>query len=516
MPYQNIELFAGCGGFSLGLKASGFKLLFANELSPMAGETFSYNLLNENLFELASSNKTATNTLWINSQFPAQKLHERLKERPENASNGVYSDLSCDIWKNKLLVGDIANLINFFMENPGLEKKIKELDVEVISGGPPCQSFSSAGRREKENHKNKLPLQFAKFAGIVKPKFVLLENVKGITLAFKENGKKYFAWQEIAKAFAIEGFIPVCTLLNSKYFGVPQNRVRFVMIGIRRDIAMRLRKIIDQDYLDDAIKFYYNVQENSSKENHAIFKNIKLLNIEEAQNQLLFNGILLPQIINSEGNYYSTKDALNDLIGPKTKSKYLALLDSSFGEKENKSIENHVLRNHTERVKNRFMLYQNINQLKNGLKSKALNIIEGVNISEEEKNLVLENLLAVMKMQNIELKYSLRDLIDDVRTNKHSQRALIAELPSPAQMTIPDELCHYDIQHPRTLTVREIARIQSFPDWFTFKSKATTGGKKRAYEVPQYSQVGNAVPPLMAKAIGDGIVNALKLISSYG
>lgn len=516
MSYQNIELFAGCGGFSLGLKASGFKLLFANELSPMAGETFSYNLLNENLFELANSKNTATNTLWINSQFPAQKLNERLKERPENASKGAYSDLPCNIWENKLLVGDISNLINFFIENPSLEKKIKDLNVEVISGGPPCQSFSSAGKREKENLKNKLPLQFAKFSGIVQPKFVLLENVKGITLAFKENGEKYFAWQEIAKAFAKEGFIPVCTLLNSKYFGVPQNRVRFVMIGIRIDIAMQLRKFIDQDYFEDAIQFYCNVKENSSKGNNSVFKNIKLLNIEEAQNQSLFNGILLPRITNSDGNFYSTKEALNDLIGPKTKSKYLTLIDSCFGEKKNEGIENHVLRNHTERVKNRFMLYQNINQLKNGLKSKALNIIEGVSLSEAEESLVIENLNAVMKMQNIELKTSLRDLINNVRTNKHSQRALIAELPSPAQMTIPDELCHYDVQHPRTLTVREIARIQSFPDWFIFRSKATTGGKKRAYEVPQYSQVGNAVPPLMAKAIGDGIVNALKLISNYG
>ena len=101
----------------------------------------------------------------------------------------------------------------------------------------------------------------------------------------------------------------------------------------------------------------------------------------------------------------------------------------------------------------------------------------------------------------------LEALVESVRTTKHSQSALIASMPSPAQMTIPDEVCHYDPKYPRTLSVREAARIQSFPDWFVFKSKITTGGKQRAYEVPQYTQVGNAVPPLMAEIIAKKLKN---------
>ena len=92
----------------------------------------------------------------------------------------------------------------------------------------------------------------------------------------------------------------------------------------------------------------------------------------------------------------------------------------------------------------------------------------------------------------------------DHETGKHKQEAMIASMPAPAALSIPDDMCHYqeDQDCLRTLTVREMARIQSFPDKFTFCSKATTGGKSRRFEVPQYTQVGNAVPPLLGRALG--------------
>ena len=99
-------------------------------------------------------------------------------------------------------------------------------------------------------------------------------------------------------------------------------------------------------------------------------------------------------------------------------------------------------------------------------------------------------------------------------TKKHSQRALIKGNPSPAQLTIPDDICHYSPYENRVLTIREMARIQSFPDSFVFRSKETTGGKNRSYEVPQYTQVGNAVPPKMAFYLGEHIINLLDKIQS--
>ena len=70
----------------------------------------------------------------------------------------------------------------------------------------------------------------------------------------------------------------------------------------------------------------------------------------------------------------------------------------------------------------------------------------------------------------------------------------------PTLTSNPDDLIHYC--EPRTLTVREYARIQSFPDWFEFRGKYTTGGKLRKFDVPRYTQIGNAIPPLFGEQSG--------------
>ncbi len=81
--------------------------------------------------------------------------------------------------------------------------------------------------------------------------------------------------------------------------------------------------------------------------------------------------------------------------------------------------------------------------------------------------------------------------------------------PSHTLTTLPDDILHYS--EPRILTVREYARLQSFPDWFEFRGKYTTGGKLRTKECPRYTQAGNAVPPLLAEALGGVLVQVLPL-----
>jgi DNA (cytosine-5)-methyltransferase 1 len=98
-------------------------------------------------------------------------------------------------------------------------------------------------------------------------------------------------------------------------------------------------------------------------------------------------------------------------------------------------------------------------------------------------------------------------LVNRLATKKHSQRALSLESPAPTVVSIPDDYVHPT--EPRTLTVREMARFQSFPDAFEFRSKETTGGAKRRTEVPQYTQVGNAVPPRLALALGSRLREVL-------
>ena len=79
---------------------------------------------------------------------------------------------------------------------------------------------------------------------------------------------------------------------------------------------------------------------------------------------------------------------------------------------------------------------------------------------------------------------------------------------SPTVCTMPDDFIHYSAKRPTT--VREMARLQSFDDSFVFQGKRQTGGNNRQKEIPQYTLVGNAVPPLMARAIANTILENIK------
>ena len=95
-----------------------------------------------------------------------------------------------------------------------------------------------------------------------------------------------------------------------------------------------------------------------------------------------------------------------------------------------------------------------------------------------------------------------------LESDKRSYTVLKPEGQSSTIMTIADDYIHYS--NPRALTVREMARLQSFDDSFVFQGKRSTGGNKRKFEVPQFTLVGNAVPPLMARAIALEILKNIK------
>ena len=95
-----------------------------------------------------------------------------------------------------------------------------------------------------------------------------------------------------------------------------------------------------------------------------------------------------------------------------------------------------------------------------------------------------------------------------LKTKKHSQRPLKWDKPSPTVVSLPEDFVHP--VKPRTMTVREMARFQTFPDSFEFRAKETTGSLRRRFEVPQYTQVGNAVPPLLAQAAGKTMFSILE------
>ncbi|MDE6141531.1 MAG: DNA cytosine methyltransferase, partial [Bacilli bacterium] len=98
------------------------------------------------------------------------------------------------------------------------------------------------------------------------------------------------------------------------------------------------------------------------------------------------------------------------------------------------------------------------------------------------------------------------DLVN-LLTKKGIRKKLSSKKPAPTMVTLPDDFIH-PIEN-RILTVREMARIQSFDDSFEFLGKRTTGGSRRKSDVPQYTQVGNAVPPLLARAVAEEIIKAI-------
>ncbi len=513
-----IELFAGCGGLTLGLEKAGFELLMANELSPMAAETYAYNHCHENLRELADVMANAENTVWLSSQF--KDLKSRLRENPFEyppLGKGVTDmpNLPSEL-KGKMVVGNLIQLNEFLQNNP---KHVREMKkgfgaggIDLISGGPPCQSFSLAGMRKKDCDKNSLPWEFANFVEILKPKFVLLENVTGILRPFKEDGVSYHAWFEVAKTFAGKGYVPLCLHINARLAGVPQNRPRFIMIAVRYDVIKALKSALNQDeaYLfEGAIALYKAIKKGEDPALGELGFNYFDANKSEGRN--IFRNTFLSDLITfEESKQVSVSDALDDLKinGPSLKSTYVKGLNKTFSSLLNKKIklENHALRQNSPLVQRRFRLYQIMQNAGRSYSKEIFKILKGEStvLSENAWDVFSEYKYLSEDAEDFEFKTK-KEFIAYLQkhpTKKQTQKALVANEPAPAALSIPDDACHYDYQELRTLTVREMARIQSFPDDFVFRSKITTGGQMRKFEVPQYTQVGNAVPPLLGLALG--------------
>lgn len=427
--FKCIDLFAGCGGLTLGLKKAGFQLELAVERSDMAGETFYHNFV-----EKIKSGKD-----WESfCSLPVEKQAEK-----------------------RLVVKELATVLS----SPSLIKKLKAAEVDLIAGGPPCQGFSLAGRRNPDDARNQLPWQFLDLVEKVGPKAVILENVSGISQNFKKHDKEApldqlrIALSQIGKGYRVQ---PV--LLNAMHFGVPQHRPRVMLIAIREDIANQQ----NIEVTDTIWKSDYEIQDRACKPT------------------------LAPTVTHKFNKIKTVAEAFEGLT---------------------ESTNNHRVRKHSDITSRRFQLYQYLKE--HNIPARVLNIAVEDSLGESEKRFQLIDQLSAAKLpakspDGTVLARTLDDLIKlicELGTKKHSQRPLSLDAPAPTIVTLPDDYVHPT--EPRTLTVREMARLQSFPDTFEFRAKETTGGTKRRVEVPQYSQVGNAVPPLLGEAVGKVIYNIL-------
>jgi DNA (cytosine-5)-methyltransferase 1 len=511
-----VELFAGCGGMSLGIESAGFKRIFANELSPMPAATYSYNLI------YAKNPSTNNPEDWFTRLYSPEKTGEYKSDPRKYLDKPVTKKAITELkeFNGGMFVGGINQLNQALKKIP--LKTLKELNLDILSGGPPCQSFSLAGQREKENARNNLPFEFAKCAALLRPKIVLLENVSGILRPFKdENGHKWHAWYEVAKTFFSKGYVPICTHAEAQKYGVPQRRPRFLMVAIRKDIANQAMKRLNQLPNGSRLEWQSTRLAIENSLNH--FEQIR---------ESLNSGLSGFQWIEPNGNWpqmllpldsrsIDVESAIDGLTNPdSTKdTAYLKILSSKFDHLTDKAGElqisedetkNRAHRRHSFQVKARFRILRLLANYKNT----AVDNNQLQNLSIEEERWLLEQHLIFPKDETNNARKpadldELKLLMKSLKSKKHSQRALIHNQIAPAQLSIPDDFAHY--AEDRTLTVREMARIQSFPDWYEFKSKVTTGGDQRAYEVPRYTQVGNAVPPLMANKIAQGISDFLNI-----
>ena len=330
--------------------------------------------------------------------------------------------------------------------------------VQVIAGGPPCQGFSTAGRRNEDDPRNQMFRRYVKVVDAVRPLGLILENVPGMRIAHSKKSSgaatsdRTKSYYEKAKMnLEAIGYDVLGQLLHADRFGVPQRRPRLIVIGIRRDMA---------SFLDGGVSRVFAIIEEQRKAYLSSLGLGERVSAAEAISDLEVSDHGTTLCVDED-----SPKGFSEAIYSYPSTTYQRLMHAGH---EGKPMNSMRLARHRDNVAQRF--------------SEILATVpRGVpmNVSYRER-------------------FGLR---------KHRIHPMAAGDPAPTMTTLPDDVLHY--KAPRILTVRETARLQSFPDWFVFKGKYTTGGDKRTKECPRYTQVGNAVPPLLARAIGQAMSTAL-------
>lgn len=399
--YNFIDLFAGCGGLSEGFYKQGFNALAHVEWNHFACET----------------------------------LKTRMKYYGyKNAEEAV---LEADITSDDI-IARIDNLVN-------------GEDVDIIIGGPPCQSFSTLGKAKDENNmqndpRNYLFESYVKVLNHFRPKFFVFENVTGL-LDTEIKGKRIFntILKRLRRNYKVlddENII----VLNAANYGVPQERKRVIIVGVRKDLDVNpedvYASIVKTHYLPDATE----IEKRGKK---------KYVSVRDAIEDL-------PFLYQGQGEkcsvYPNGYDECND---------YVKLIRNPNSE----VLRDHVARKNNEKDVERY-------------KAMAENHWNFLQLLDERPDLGHE------KKRVFFNSYKVQWWDDPART-------IIAHLYKDGNQFI-----HPDYNQGRSITVREAARLQSFPDDFVFEGSRTE----------QYKQIGNAVPPMLAEAIAKCIKNKLNEI----
>lgn len=461
-----LDLFAGCGGLSLGFHAAGFDIVAAVENDPDAARTHGNN------------------------------FHDG------DESHSVARDICAPP----------ASLARDLKLGP------LELAVDVIVGGPPCQAFARVGRpklREINDHpqaftldpRARLYLEYLRYVDAFKPLAVLMENVPDVL----NHGGQNIA-EETSEVLEDKGYTCRYTLLNSAHYGVPQMRQRMFLVGIRKEIATRvtfpkpthwvtlprgyegsravaLKLLRQNDLFGEAHAYIETPMPHdglppavTAKE--AIGDLPPIYALDELDKGLLKRGARrfdAPRAYDRrrkvspygklmrEWPDFMAPEALTDHVIRYLPRDYPLFTRMNVGDQYPEACA-HALSLFDERLKQ--------------LRSKGQRLRDGSAEYEELKKSIIPPYDAT-KFPN---KWRKMRPDEPVRT-------LMAHLGKDSYSHI-----HYDSRQGRTISVREAARLQSFPDRFTFCGTMN----------PAFRQIGNAVPPLMAKALAGTIAEALR------
>ena len=363
--------------------------------------------------------------------------------------------------------------------------KNKEVpQIDAIFGGPPCQGFSRAGLRNSDDPRNRLFREYLRVVSDIKPKYVIMENVEGFMDTKMDNylgltgivyPKESVMPDILIKEFNAIGYHTLePKILDASNYGVPQRRKRAIFIA----------------YLDG--------QTIPKYPEPITFIEKDKVNVEKAISDL----IIEPDI--KKANFKRNSEYQLASIRGRTKNIFEQTINS------NGTVLNHEVSNHTSIIQERFSLFnegESSPMLKKRIRENGLDIVKYPHLLEVCKS----NLKGTYSLEQIILGFKTIPvdnlLIESLLTKKNNRFRYNRKTVSPTVVTLPDDfLTPFENRIP---SVREMARLQSFDDSFEFLGKRTTGGQRRKVEVPQYTQVGNAIPPLLARAIAMEIINVL-------
>lgn len=513
MPYA-IDLFCGAGGFSEGILQAGFDILFSSDRSPMVQETYVNRHQQLGLEE------------GVDTHFELADIKELTSER-------IFEVI------NNLRYGNIFE--------PG--------DIDVIFGGPPCQGFSRLGKRDASDPRNMLFHEYLRIIRDVRPRYVVMENVTGILdmlmLDFPSVVRdESYLGQRLVKEILREelqelGYVLLdVQVLNSANFGVPQQRNRVVFLAYRNDVnplEYPEPDVLPEVTVREALSGLYNINQSDISEYAqnriqgetptVAGENIpreQITNMEESRHDILVSqrfslyqpGENTRAVINrlkAEG--INIRDTCPELfneslfqvnLGINTEVIHDTLVELDLF--DNKFKASRWLHFTNRQLAILSSIINNEHEFTSVLKSLASRL----NTTLEQANAFWETVQPLLNREydadtfhHLLISGKITDKIGEaILTKKSIRTKLNPDSVSPTIVTLPDDFIHPYFN--RVLTVREMARIQSFDDSFEFLGKRTTGGDKRSQETPQFTQVGNAVPPLLARAIALKVREAIE------